>query len=124
VKAKTTGPDPAQVGPRWVDKFGRVRTPRAYFEYDDGTVVQGHAAVDAMNRACSPAQAPSPSWCWTATLAIQRQGARSSAVPHVVARPGRATAAKTANPSRPLPGGFANAASGRISRTRPGKLAI
>lgn len=36
--------DPAQVGPQWIDKFGRVRTPRAEYHDDHGNVYQGAEA--------------------------------------------------------------------------------
>lgn len=40
--------DPAQVGAQWVDKFGRVRTPRAYLYDDyDNLVAVGQQAIAA-----------------------------------------------------------------------------
>lgn len=45
----TATDEQAQVGQQWVDKFGRVRTPCAYYERDDGTVLKGRAALDAFD---------------------------------------------------------------------------
>ena len=47
----------AQVGPQWVDRFGRVRTPRAYHQDDDGNVCHGVGAEAGWEQYFTQAQA-------------------------------------------------------------------
>jgi hypothetical protein len=42
---ESTDDEQAQVGPQWVDRFGRVRTPRAYYQHNNGRVVVGPGAL-------------------------------------------------------------------------------
>jgi hypothetical protein len=39
-----------QIGSQWIDKFGRVRTPRAEYHDDNGVVLYGQDAISAFDR--------------------------------------------------------------------------